>query len=60
MTGFGLDMETQEMPADGSLCYECKEPMYGKMVQWFLFEDRNLDPMPTKFKVCLPCHNKAE
>lgn len=58
MPGFGLDMETQELDADGTLCYECKQPLEGRMVQWFLFESISLAPMPTKFKVCIPCFKK--
>lgn len=50
-----MTFEHQEMPADGKDCLRCKEPIYGKMVQYFLFDGDNLEPMATRFKMCLPC-----
>ncbi len=59
MTGIELNMEVQEMPPDGSKCFECGEIITGKMFQYFLFEGTNLKPTPTKFKFCEPCYIKA-
>lgn len=53
----GMIFEVQEMPPDGSNCFSCKEPIFGKMFQYFLFCG-NEDPMGTKFKLCETCFNK--
>lgn len=55
-----LNMEVQEMPPDGSNCFNCKQPIYGNMMQYFLFTGEADDGMPTKFKLCLPCFNKPD
>lgn len=59
VSGAPLEMtfEVQEMPPDGSVCFNCKQPIFGKMFQYFLFSG-NTDPMGTKFKFCEPCYNE--
>lgn len=45
------------MPPDGSKCFKCNEIIFGKMIQYFLFDSEN-KPMPTKFKYCETCYNE--
>lgn len=48
------------MPADGSKCIVCEEIIFGKMFQYFLFEGDDLEPMPTKFKLCARCKESED
>lgn len=52
-----LSFEVQQMPPDGSNCYECKEPIYGKMFQYFMFSG-NTGAEGIKFKMCEKCYQE--
>jgi len=54
-----LNFEVSEMPPDGSKCFSCKEPIFGRMFQYFLFSG-DPEPMPTKFKLCESCFSKPD
>lgn len=58
--GIGIELIVQEMPPDGSKCVECNEVIYGKMFQYFIFENEDYDPKPSKFKYCVKCYEDDE
>lgn len=51
---FGVDFSWEEQPPDGSVCYGCKDQIYGRM--FVMCFDAGRGPVETSKKLCEPCY----